>query len=86
MTASGWIFSFFAFYEYLSPRRENTKINLDWIPRRRRKRRRPRKTWMEGEQAAMTTRNLDSDQWRDSDKGRLASGRRRQLLRNRLDR
>jgi hypothetical protein len=35
---------------------------MDWIPRERRKRGRPRKTWMEGVQAAMTTRNLEPDQ------------------------
>jgi len=34
------------------------KLIMDWIPRERRKRERPRKTWMEGIQAAMTTRNL----------------------------
>ena len=45
-------------------------INLimDWIPRERRKRGRPRKTWMEGVQAAMTTRNLEPDQWRNREK------------------
>jgi len=35
------------------------------IPRERRKRGHPRKTWMEGVQAAMTTRNLEPDQWRN---------------------
>ena len=35
---------------------------MEWIPRERRKRGRPRKTWMEGVQAAMTTRNLEPDQ------------------------
>ena len=34
------------------------KLIMDWIPRERRKRERPRKTRMEGIQAAMTTRNL----------------------------
>jgi hypothetical protein len=37
---------------------------MEWIPLERRKRGRPRKTWMEGAQAAMTTRNLEPDQWR----------------------
>ena len=41
---------------------------------------RPRKTWMEGVQAAMTTRNLEPDQWRNRDEWRLVSGRRRQLF------
>ena len=31
---------------------------MEWVPDERRKRGRPRKTWMEGVQAAMTTRNL----------------------------
>jgi len=35
---------------------------MELIPRDRRKRGRPRKTWMEGVQAAMITRNLEPDQ------------------------
>jgi len=35
---------------------------------------------MEGVEAAMTTRNLEPDQWRNRDKWRLVSGRQRQLL------
>ena len=38
------------------------------------------KTWMEGVQAAMTTRNLEPDQWRNREEWRLVSRRRRQLL------
>ena len=41
---------------------------------------RPRKTWMEGIQAAMTTRNLEPDQWRNREEWRLVSGRRQQLF------
>jgi IS5 family transposase len=41
------------------------KLIMEWIPRERRKRGRPRKTWMEGVQAAMTTGNLEPDQWRN---------------------
>jgi len=59
------------------------KLNVDWIPRERRKRGRPRKTWMEGEQAAVTTRNLEPDQWRNGEEWLLVSGRRRQLLKSR---
>jgi len=59
---------------------------MDWIQRERRKRGRPNKTWMEGVQAAMTTRHLEPDQWRNREKWRLVSGRRRQLLKNRTDR
>ena len=42
--------------------------------------------WMEGVQAAMTTRDLEPDQWRNREEWRLVSGRRRQLLKNRTDR
>ena len=38
---------------------------MEWIPRERRKRGRPRKMWMEGVKAAMTTKNLEPDQWRN---------------------
>jgi len=53
---------------------ENTKINygLDTAGEK--------KTWMEGVQAAMTTTNLEPDQWRNREEWRLVSGRRRQLL------
>ena len=46
----------------------------------------PRKTWMEGVEAAMKTRNLEPDQWRNREKWRLVSGRRRQMLKNQTDR
>jgi hypothetical protein len=42
-----------------------TKLIMEWIPLERRKRGRPRKTWMEGVKAAMTTRDLEPDQWRN---------------------
>jgi hypothetical protein len=41
------------------------KLIMEWIPWERRKRGRPRKTWKEGVQVAMTTRNLEPDQWRN---------------------
>jgi hypothetical protein len=53
------------------PEERIPKLIMDWIPRDRRKRGRPRKTWMEGVQASMTTRNLEPDQWR---KRRMAFG------------
>jgi hypothetical protein len=56
------------------------KLIIEWILEERRKRGRPRKTWMEGVQAAMTGRNLEQDQWRNREEWRLVSGRRRQLL------
>ena len=62
------------------PEERIPKLIMEWIPRERRKRGRPRKTWMEGVQAAMTTRNLQTDQWRNREEWNLDSGRRRQLL------
>jgi hypothetical protein len=56
------------------------KLIMEWIPQERRKRGPPRKTWKEGVQAAMTTRNLEPDQWRHREEWRLVSGRRRKLL------
>ena len=47
------------------PEERISKLIMDWIPRERRNRGRPRKTWMEGVQAVTTTRNLESDQWRN---------------------
>jgi hypothetical protein len=41
------------------------KSIMEWIPEERKNRARPRKTWMEGVQAAMTARNLEPDQWRN---------------------
>jgi hypothetical protein len=51
------------------------KLIMEWIPEERRKRKRQRKTWMEGLQAAMTARNLEQDQWRNREEWRLVSGR-----------
>ena len=45
----------------------------------------PRKLWMEGVQADMTTGNLEPYQWRNREEWRLVSGRRRQLLKYRTD-
>jgi hypothetical protein len=39
------------------------KLIMEEIPGERRKRGRPRKTWMEGVRAAMKTRHLETDQW-----------------------
>jgi hypothetical protein len=55
-------------------------IIMERIPLERRKRGCPRKTWMEGVKAAMKTRNLEPDQWRNREKWLLVSGRRRQPL------
>lgn len=58
------------------------KVTLDWIPLERRKRGRPRKTWNEGIQRAMSERNLQKDQWQDRKGWRnsLGIGQRRQTL------
>ena len=61
------------------PEERIPKLIMEWVPLGRRKRGRPRKTWMEGVKAAMTTRNLETDQWRNREEWRLVSGRRRQL-------
>jgi hypothetical protein len=68
------------------PEERIPKLIMEWIPLEIRKRGRPRKTWMEGVQAAMMTRNLEPDQWRNREDWRSVSGRRRQLLENRIDR
>jgi hypothetical protein len=59
------------------PEERIPKLIMEWIPEERRKRGRPRKTWMEGVQAAMTARNLEQDQWRNREEWDLVSGRRR---------
>jgi hypothetical protein len=56
------------------------KLIMEWIPWERRKRGHPRKTWMDRVQAAMATRHLEPDQWRNREEWRLVSGTRRQLL------
>ena len=62
------------------PEERIPKLIMEWVPLDRRKRGRPRKTWMEGVQAAMTTRNIETDQWRNREEWRLVSGRQWQLL------
>ena len=43
------------------PEERIPKLIKEWVPLEGRKRRRPRKTWMEGVQAAMTTKNLETE-------------------------
>ena len=62
------------------------KLIMEWIPGERRKRRRGRKTWMEGVRAAMKTRHLEADQWLNRKEWRLGSGRRRHLSQDQKDR
>ena len=59
---------------------------MEWIPEERRKRGPPRKTWMEGVQAAMEKRHLETDQWLNRKEWCMGSGRRRQLSQDRKDR
>ena len=68
------------------PEERIPKLMMEWIPWERRKRGHLRKTWMEGVQGAMTTRNLESDQWRNREEWCLISRRRRQLLKHWIDR
>ena len=56
------------------------KLIMEWTPTERRKRGRPRKTWIEGVQAATATRNLEPDKWRKREEWSLVCGARRQLL------
>ena len=44
------------------PEERIPKLIMEWVLLERRKRGCPRKTWMEGVQAAMTTRNIETDQ------------------------
>ena len=54
---------------------ENTKINCELDTAGEKEKRTSKKTWMEGVQAAMTTSNLEPDQWRNREEWRLVSGR-----------
>ena len=47
------------------PEERITKLIMEWTPPERRKRGRPRKTWLQGVQAAMATKNLETDQRRN---------------------
>ena len=47
------------------------KLIMEWIPEERRKRGRPKKTWLEGVYAAMKSRELKEDQWKNREEWRL---------------
>jgi hypothetical protein len=64
-------------FQVSMPEKRIAKLIMKRIPRERRERGHPRKTWMEGVQAAMTTRNLEPDKWRKRGALRLYSGRKR---------
>ncbi|XP_044745151.1 uncharacterized protein LOC123307015 [Coccinella septempunctata] len=55
------------------------KMILKWTPPERRKRGRPKKTWFEGIEKAMSERNLHPGDWQDKKAWRLGTGRRRTL-------
>ena len=47
------------------------KLIMDWIPIERKKKGRPRKTWMEDVQEAMIVRGLEADQCMDREEWRF---------------
>ena len=65
------------------PEERIPKLIIEWTPPERRKRGCARKTWIEGVQADMATRNVEPDQWRNRGEWSLVSERLRQLLWNR---
>ena len=61
------------------PEQRLPKHIMEWIPIERKKKGRPKKTWMEGVQEAMTVRGLEADQWMHREEWRLVSGRQRKV-------
>ena len=59
------------------PEQRLPKLNMEWIPIERKKKGRPKKTWMEDVQEAMIVRGLEADQMMDREEWRLVSGRQR---------
>ena len=53
------------------------KIALKWMPKQKRARGRPKKSWMEGIRKAMNERNLNEGQWEDRKQWSLGVGQRR---------
>ena len=56
------------------------KIALNWMPKQRRIRGRPKKNWMEGIKKAMNERNLNEGQWEDRKQWSLGVGQRRKMF------
>ena len=52
------------------------KIALKWMPKQKRARGRPTKSWMEGIRKAMNERNLSEGQWEDRKQWSLGVGQR----------
>ena len=53
------------------PEQRLLKLIMEWIPIERKKKGRPKKTWMEGVQEAMIVRGLEADQRMDREELRL---------------
>jgi len=53
------------------------RIALNWMPKQKRARGRPKKNWMEGIRKAMNERNLNEGQWEDRKRWSLGVGQRR---------
>ena len=56
------------------------KIALEWMPKQKRARGRPKKNWMEGIKKAMNERNLNEGQWEDRKQWSLSIGQRRKTF------
>jgi len=56
------------------------KIALKWMPKQKRARGRPKKSWMEGIRKAMNKRNLNEGQWEDRKHWSLGVGQRRKTF------
>jgi hypothetical protein len=54
-----------------------SKIALQWMPKQKRVRGWPKKSWVEGIRKAMNERNLKEGQWEDSKQWSLGVGQRR---------
>jgi hypothetical protein len=64
-------------------RGQNTNINYGMDTRREKKKRTSKKN-VDGRSTISHARNVEQDQWRNREVWRLVSGRRRQLLQNRI--
>jgi len=56
------------------------KIALQWMPKQKRARGRPKKNWMVGIRKAMKERNLKEGQWEDRQRWSLGVGQRRKTF------
>lgn len=56
------------------------KMVMKWCPRERRRRGRPKTTWMQGIRKAMSARDLNDGDWNDRQRWRVETGRRRRTL------